>query len=78
MKHTGSLIRAISAEAQADKTKDLPPNYRVFVNNGHSGCVDIRSLDDLEFIASEHLRVMTPLGQETAVTLRVVRIKHPS
>lgn len=54
------------------------PAYRVFVNDGRDGCHDIHSLDELEFIASEHLRVMTPLGQETAITLRVLRLKTQS
>ena len=58
--------------------RDLPPVYRVFVNNGNRGCRDIRSLDELEFIASEELRVMTPIGQETSVTLRVIRLSSRS
>lgn len=55
---------------------ELPPQYRIFINNGHDGSRDIRSLDELEFIASEALRVMTPLGQEDAVTLRVIRLRN--
>lgn len=49
--------------------------FRVLVNNGNGGSYDIRSLDELEFVASEALRVVTPLGQETSVTLRVLRLK---
>lgn len=54
--------------------KDLA-NYRVFINDGKDGMLDLKNLSDLEFIASQSLKTMTPLGQETSVTLRVTRLK---
>lgn len=51
------------------------PNYRVYINNGNGGVHDIHSLDELEFIASEELRVHVDGVQVKAVTLHVLRIK---
>lgn len=70
------INEAIKILAHEKRRQEQTPVYRIFVNNGHGGCYDIVSLDELEFVASEALRVMTPSGQESAVTLRVIRLKE--
>lgn len=58
------------------ETKNQPPQFRVYVNDGNGGSHDIVNLSEVTSILKAHFTKITSLGPETGISLRVLKIKY--